>query len=1294
MHKVRKYFTVFLFGLLILLVLLALFSQTPLFKSWLKNRLVAAIEEATPSQVHIGKLSGNLGSLLQMEKVRWRVEGQDFLRVKRILVHYRLLPLLLKRIDIRELIIEEPQFFLEQKADSLWNFRALLAGDTTAVGSASDTTSTFDWEIILSSCKITGLSARIQTPFSRPVNLPERIEDFDLAFALTWKEQVCKLELQPLHLQTHQPDLSLNSSKTHIEYGVEKVAVDNLSVDTDSSHVFSNVDVRGRENPVVNILLKTTPLSLAEIRSLFPDVHLYGSPKITLATRGRLSDLTVDCRVDLPPAMLHVSGKLQAQQQPFAYDLKGELQGFDFGRLVRDSSLTSEVNLHFELAGTGVEFGRSQAEFSVFLDSSRVWGKSVAATEIHAALSGDSLTFQTTATVERANFALKGELTSLQKQPAYDIRGQVEHFDFSRLANAPDLPSDFNLSLAVRGSGVDWRTMDGKLDLEVLPSSVSQIPLDSAQVHFSVSDGVMKVQRFDIRSAVGNLRAAGNLSFESTNSFNVAADFTDFSVLLPLLPVDSLSGAGHFRGEIFGPVDSLKFFADFDLQGLGAGALHCKTFRGELSGLKLENAVRGTFSGKMHGLGTPQARLSSCDFHVAYRDSVARVSLQLAGDEGFSMRNFSTVLLQPQQVLVKVDTLRVGYRQLVWEKAHAPTSIRIVDSSLDFSRFGLENGSQKIILSGRLDTAGESDLRLAFSGIDLATLQQVFEIEEDVGGIVDFELVFTGQMGTPQLDGKFALRNGHSYQVAMQEISGDFGYREQQFWWKVAFEKTAQDSLFETSGNFPVNLSFRPFAARIDRDRQLVFKMSTRGIDLSFLQPLAAGFENIQGRLVADIVINNTLNDLRGVGPIRLINGAFDIPELGTKYRKVNLALILQEQEVLLRDFRMHSGDGQLKVVDGSLSLSNEQLQTFNARFTAKDFQLMNNKKMKANVDGDLEVSGSIQAPRISGDLTITECIIHYEEWFEKEAVYLTTQPFFVISGDSAKPDTAGAIRFQKDLKKAETIFTETRFYKSLRGEISFYFPRNAWIRGGDTNIEIEGDLVAVKEGEDFVIFGSVSTIRGFYELLGNRFQIKKGELVFNGDPEYNPEISIEATYTVPSSSGLDGEKQEFEVKITGTMKYPEFHFTLDGEEVPQNDLVSILIFGKRYADSPLAQFGSSQPENGQAKDSGTGLPNRATGILAGQILKQISGKISDQLSLDMIQIERGKSWKEARVRVGKYLTPDVFVSVSQDFGDEGKQRVELEYEIPKILFFNLLLQASSESQGTSALDVIWKIEW
>ncbi|RMF58785.1 MAG: translocation/assembly module TamB [Calditrichaeota bacterium] len=351
-----------------------------------------------------------------------------------------------------------------------------------------------------------------------------------------------------------------------------------------------------------------------------------------------------------------------------------------------------------------------------------------------------------------------------------------------------------------------------------------------------------------------------------------------------------------------------------------------------------------------------------------------------------------------------------------------------------------------------------------------------------------------------------------------------------------------------------------------------------------------------------------------------------------------------------------------------------------------KDFQVMNNRKMQARARGKIAVSGSIQAPYVSGEVTVNQARMYYPAWFEDDtAVELSSQPFFIISEDTARVDTAGAMRFQRRKKLVEKRFTESAFYKNIRGELAVYFPRNAWLRSEDANIEIEGELVAVKEGPEITLFGSCSTIRGYYELFGNRFQIQEGELVFNGDPDYNPEVSIDAVYTFRDLATRETHK--FKVVVSGTLFYPEFRFLLDGQEARQEDVLSILLFGQSFDNLSIGQkSGISQK---------TSLNEEATGLLTSQMLSRLTSELGKELNLDVVQIESGQGLAETKVRIGKYVTPDVFVSVSQDFGAEGNRRVELEYEIPKkILFFRLLLQAVQERKGNTGLDVIWKIEW
>jgi autotransporter translocation and assembly factor TamB len=141
--------------------------------------------------------------------------------------------------------------------------------------------------------------------------------------------------------------------------------------------------------------------------------------------------------------------------------------------------------------------------------------------------------------------------------------------------------------------------------------------------------------------------------------------------------------------------------------------------------------------------------------------------------------------------------------------------------------------------------------------------------------------------------------------------------------------------------------------------------------------------------------------------------------------------------------------------------------------------------------------------------------------------------------------------------------------------------------------------------------------------------------------------------------------------------------------------VLSVLLFGSTGKLDPLMGGRDLTPQAQAQNNEDTQIKQQATGFLSGQLLKRASGAISKELRLDVIQIESDKKLDDARVRIGKYLTPDVFVSVSQDFGSEGNRVIELEYDIPKrILFFDFSLQASQERSGDNALDLFWKVEW
>ncbi|MFQ5865259.1 MAG: translocation/assembly module TamB domain-containing protein [bacterium] len=1289
MNKIIKVISIILLSLIILGIVFVVFTQTSIFKSWLKSKAIAWAQSHLNGQIELSALKGNLFTYFQLEGLAIHLENEPIIRVKRASLHYDLFSLLFKKLVFRQIVLEAPELKLIQHDDQIWNLAKLLK-PTGTTGEAQDRQNLLklSWKIELPKVQIVSGAAELKTNKTVPWDIPKKVRNLELNLGLWYSEGRVKLSLEELGFNTEEPDFKVQTIHSKLQLNPDNLEAQDFEIETESSKFTSKLDVKNLRNPILHFLIKGHPISLAEIRKAVPVLKLYGNPRFDLEAQGPLDDLDVKCNLWVGRGTIEILGNLQVKAPPYGYRLRGNVANFNLAEITNQPNLASNLNFDFNVQGKDIAWGKIDAQIFCKFDSSKAMGKSFKESLLELDIRGDSLNFIVDALVEGASANFSGQFISKIKLPIYQITGKIRDLNLGRFFQTERISSDFDLNLNLSGQGWNHDSMSGNLTLQCWPSHINQILIDSAYFDLRLRNHKLNLNAFTISSPLAKILAEGEISIQKQNHLKLDANFVDFSVLSKALPIDSLWGKGNLSCSFEGPLDSLVVGASLDLTGVGAVDLDIAQFQGDLSGLFSKQGNHFQFEGKASDATAFGIEDIHTNFKINYSDSLSQFAFEVQQGDNLSVGSQGKFAFDPHGYHINLEDLGIEYFGQNWRKIEPETKIQFLNSEFSISQLVLASEDQSFTLFGKLCPSGNSELTIELANLDIAKLGSLFEPEPNYEGRLNIAALFSGSMEKPSLFGNVNLSQGRYFDVLFDRFSGHFEYKNNAFFWKCLVSKTESDSLLESSGFLPVNVSLTPFESELLEDEPLEFKISTRGLDLSFLEAFSKNIRNIEGTLVADVVLSNTLNDLRGVGPIRLFHGKFDIPELGTKYRDVDLVLVLKGKELKINDFRLKSGDGDLRIVEGSLSLSEKTLENFNAHFKAKNFELMNNKKMQAIVKGDIKFSGSIQAPVYSGELTVTQARIYYPAWLEEDtAVELNERPFFVISSDSVEFDTSGAIRFQKSFKGPESPLSETQLYKSLRGDVSIYFPRNTWIRSQQANIEVEGELVPLKEGPEIALFGAFSAIRGYYELLGNRFQIKEGELVFNGELEPNPEIYIEAVYEFQDLTAEDPQKHEIKVLATGTLQFPQFKFTLDDQEAEQKDILSFLLFGRSFDDLTLGQRTSVSDDSG--------LENKATGFITGQVLSRLTSKLGNELRLDVIQIESGKNLADTKVRIGKYITPDVFVSVSQDFGAEGDRKVELEYEIPKkILFFNLLLQASRERKGDTALDVIWKIEW
>jgi translocation and assembly module TamB len=154
---------------------------------------------------------------------------------------------------------------------------------------------------------------------------------------------------------------------------------------------------------------------------------------------------------------------------------------------------------------------------------------------------------------------------------------------------------------------------------------------------------------------------------------------------------------------------------------------------------------------------------------------------------------------------------------------------------------------------------------------------------------------------------------------------------------------------------------------------------------------------------------------------------------------------------------------------------------------------------------------------------------------------------------------------------------------------------------------------------------GEISIADGRYEAYGQKLAIRTGRLLFAGGAVTKPGLDIEAVRK-PVPDVLVG------VKVRGGLQAPKF--TLFSEPaMSQSAQLSWLVLGR-----PLER-GTSDNERSTMEAAALAL-----GMSGGET---IGKRVGDQLGLDEVSIgsQAGEDETQASLLVGKYLTPELFVS-------------------------------------------------
>lgn len=479
-------------------------------------------------------------------------------------------------------------------------------------------------------------------------------------------------------------------------------------------------------------------------------------------------------------------------------------------------------------------------------------------------------------------------------------------------------------------------------------------------------------------------------------------------------------------------------------------------------------------------------------------------------------------------------------------------------------------------------------------------------------------------------------------------------------------------------------------------------------LNLAMAKPFAANqLTDIGGALKGNVKIEGTVNKPSVNGALNFDN-AFIIPAItGERLTLPNENINIDNQGVHFDKFTMKDASNNNAVLDGDILTSDFKNFNFDLNLNADDFQAVNSKQAtnqlfygKLNIDADVDVKGTMDAPKIDAALRINKNT-DFSLVLPSSDPEVQSRDGVVIFVDKDHPEDAIKAQALADSLIAQTQMKGLDVTATVETDSAAKFTVVIDERTGDAlTIQGAADLSGgIDQSGKVSLTGNYKVSQGAYNLslnfLKRKFNIQQGStLTWTGDPT-SAIVDITATYiakTAPidlmesslsgrSAAELTTYKQPLpfnvNLRMTGEMLKPTITFdvTLPADELSRwpevdtklqqlrNDeaeinkqVFALLLLGRFVQENPLASSGGG----GGIESS---VRNSASRILTDQ-LNQLAGSLVKGVDLNF-DLESGEDYStgtaqnrtDLNVGVSKRLLNDrVKVNVGSNFALENPQ--------------------------------------
>ena len=867
---------------------------------------------------------------------------------------------------------------------------------------------------------------------------------------------------------------------------------------------------------------------------------------------------------------------------------------------------------------------------------------------------------------ELGDFLLQAE-GKIAKGNFMDLKLKVEEISLEGLGQALNYKE-------IEGQAGFVGTLSGLLEnpkikgkIEVIEGQISGLTFDSLEGKIDYQDNKLKLEEFVFKNKGLDLRCNGNIDFTEGKDIKtnlvLKMEQADINYLAKLYNYDfPLSGLA--QGEIIIEGIWPKITARGDLKLKDIDLISLKVESGKLifvledNKIKIESMVLNSGKTQLYaqgevdlGEGAPldlrvnflNQDISSLLSNFIESDLISRFSGKATGSLEIK-GNYTSPDLYMSALIEDVQLEGVPLNSIEVKLDKIGSVIRI-------NQLKLSQRKGELLAGGwiNLDEDNKNlDIHLSADNVDLSQLSNLFGIEDEIGGMVNFKAEVTGDIDLPNISFSAKVEKGKFQDFIFDNLTFEALYNQDILEVKQ-FVLDKEGHQIIGKGKIPYKFSLMnkeevaPSLAEIPLD----FNLTLENTDLSFIKIFfPKDLKQVRGLTNVELELSGTLNQPILNGSIALVDGEVELYQFPTKINSLNVLLQLEDNLVKIEDMNFQIDQYRI-YTSGEFALKNLQLQDLNINIWSNKEEILYQDIFKAQADLKVKLTGLFTSPHVGGILTLSQAELNWKD-NNKD---IPIDPSELLSKlINLKGDIDLEVKILDDF-----IAKTNDFDLKLVGDL-----------------KVQGALSAPK------LNGALEIKQGYISFLDKKFRVSDGKVIFSDSIGEDMILDIRAKTEIDDIDVF--------VTISGILAQPTVALS-SSPALSESEIISLLMFNKNYAGLTEGEIGIVLKEE---------MINLIAQGLSIIFLNQIENQFADSLGLDEFKIETifkeeqdsdlaffpGLALETLAFKVGKYFSENFYLTYSAPLFEMGIGDLELEYKLSDDLTLNTQVGAFSPQDG------------